>query len=375
MNAAKRRQAGADRVRTAPQPAPPPPFGAGSLLALALALAACDLPTDAPILDSRWLFEVQSTTLGIEGLLPDSVSIDEGAFVVEASPVEGSEELGALCSECSTDAGRAPKPSFSSSFEERGDLPSGVASGEVSGGSVELTLVHDFGFDPIRPPGGAPGTLEITLTEEAGGRMLATLALDGAADSLPPGAAYARTIPLNAGSIGGALSLTLEVTSPAGGEDDAHWVTIDARQSVRITARPVGVRLSSVRTEILGRTADLSPAEVNVSGVDGGIVDRIQSGSFVLEVANPFGASMDAVMHITQEGDTVVSKTFQVPDSPSSSASLELTADEFRAFLGKPNVMLAGSGSVTSPSGAVMITPTMEMQIDGKIDLVLRVGS
>lgn len=348
-------------------------------MALAVAtmlLTACELPTGAPIIDTRWLFEVQSTTIGVEGLLPDSVSIEDGAFAVEATSVTASETLGTLCPDCiSPDRDRVPKPSFVNSFNEEADLPSGLTSGDLSSGAVELTLAHDFGFDPIRPPGGEAGELTITLTETAGGRELAKLVLQGTNVSLPPGANFSRTLPINPGSVGRALSLTLDVTSPAGGEDQAHWVPIEASQSVRITASPVDVRLASARTDILGRTADLAPAEVNVSGVDIGIVDRIQSGAFVLQFANPFGAVLDARMHITQEGDTVVSKAFNVPDDPTSNTSVDLTADEFRSFLGKPEVMLTGSGVVTSPAGGVVVTPTMEVRIDGNIDLVLRVGS
>lgn len=345
-----------------------------SALAVGLGVG-CNVPTDAPVIDSRWLFEVHSTTIGVEGLLPDSVSIDDGAFAVEATPVAASEDLGGLCPDCRTGpGGSVPKPAFSGSFEARASLPSGLSSGEVASGTVQLELVHNFGFDPIRPPGGAPGSLVATLTEETGGRVVARLELDGATDSLPPDASFSAMLPLAPGSIGGALSMRFEVESPAGGTSAAHRVSINAQNHVRATATPMDVRLSSVRTDVLGRSASLEPAEVDVAGVDAGIVDRIQSGALVLEFANAFGAAMDAQLHIVQEADTVVSKPFKVTDGPNSTTSVELTADEFRAFLGKPGVMLAGSGVVTSPADGISLTPVMEVRIDGKIDLVLRIG-
>lgn len=363
------------RLRATPLRAVRQRVARASALATGLLVAGCDVPTGAPIIDSRWLFDVHTTTIGVEGLLPDSVSIDDGAFAVEASPVVASEELGDLCPTCRTSpAELVPKPAFTGSFEARANLPSGLSSGEIASGDVQLTFVHDFDFDPIRPSGGAPGSLVATLTEEAGGRVLARLEFDGATDSLPPGWGFSATLPLAPGAIGGALAMRFEIESPAGGTAVAHRVSIDAQDQVRATATPVNVRLSSARTDVLGRSASLEPAEVDVAGVDVGIVDRIHSGALVLEIANAFGAALDAQLHIVQEGDTVVSKPFKVPGAPTSTTSVELTADEFRAFLGKPGVMLAGAGVVTSPADGIVLTPVMEVQIDGKIDLVLRVG-
>lgn len=347
------------------------PVGA---LVVGVLAATCNVPTDAPIIDTRWLFEVHSTTIGVEGLLPDSVSIGEGAFAVDAASVETVEELGDICDECPRE-GRVPKPAFTASFEKRANLPSGLTSGDLASGGVEFALVHDFGFDPLRPPGGATGSLVATLRDEAEGRMLARLAIDGATDSLPPGVTFSRTVLLEPGAIGGTLSMRFEIDSPAGGQADSQWVSVDAGDHVRATATPVDVRLSAARTDVLGRTASLDPSEVDVAGVDPGIVDRIQSGALVLEFANAFGAALDAHLHILQGGDTVVSKPFKVSDEPNSTTSLDMTADEFRAFLGKPDVMLTGTGLVTAPAGGIVVTPAMEVQIDGKIDLVLRVGS
>ena len=44
-----------------------------------------------------------------------------------------------------------------------------------------------------------------------------------------------------------------------------------------------------------------------------------------------------------------------------------------KADSGKPNIVLTGSGTVSS-TGPVTVTPTMEMVLDGSMDLTLRLG-
>jgi len=338
--------------------------------------AACSIPTDIPVIDSRWVFEAKSTTIGVAGLLPSGVSVSGGAFAVEIEPVTAGSTLGALCAECAAAAGRrVPKPAFTGSFTATATLPSDVSSAELSSGRMTLSFFHDFSFDPLRPPGGSPGNLAVVLTE-AGGREVGRLSLNGASDSLPSGTAVEREVALTAGTVGNELSVEIEMNSPAGGREDAeHFVVLAATDQMWATATPRGIQMSSARVDARGRRVTIESADIGVDGVDGGIVERIQSGVIVLDVANPFAVGLDGEMRITRGGETVVAKDFVLTPAARSSASVALTAEEFRTFLGHADVALEGSGVVTSsPTGGFVVAPDMEVAISTKVDLTLRVG-
>lgn len=339
-----------------------------------LSIACSSIPTDIPVVDSRWVFEVKSTTIGVDGLLPAGVSVSGDAFAVAVDSVTAESSLRDLCAECedALDA-PVPKPAFNGRLTATAMLPAAMSSAELAAGDVAFVFRHDFDFDPLRPAGGTPGRLTVVLTE-AGGREVARLVLDGNTDSLPPNAAVARTVALTPGAVGARFAMTIEIDSPAGGRDARHLVLLRAGDRVKVSAAPAGVRVSSARVNVAGRRVSIVPAEIGVEDVDGGIVDRIQSGAIVLDIANPFGTGLTAQMRIFRDGEIVVAKDFMVAPTPNSTVSFDLTADEFRTFLGRSGVQLGGSGVVTSPARAIVVAPSMEVEIDGKVDLTLRVG-
>ncbi len=345
------------------------------IVTAALLAASCDLPTSAPILETKWLFEVRSTAIGVEGLLPAGVALEAGVFAVAVDPGQAGKGLDELCPACRELQGRsAPKPAFTGSVADTLSLPAEVVSAELSAGSVELSFRHNFGFDPLRPPGGEAGSFTVVVSE-IGGRELARAVVDGAADSLPPGRPFRRVLALAPGAVGPEVLFTASIASPAGGLDREHWIHFKADQRLDATVAPTGLSVSSARVGVVGRQAEIEPAAVDVEAVDAGIVDRIADGAFVLDVTNPFGVGMDAELVIVQGDSAVVRKDFAVSEQAASIVSVPLSADEFRSFLGKAGVVLSGSGTVTSPTGGVRVAPEMEVTIDGNVELVLRVGS
>ena len=347
----------------------------GLVLTVALAPASCDLPTSAPVLETKWLFEVRSTTIDVDGLLPTGVTRDAGAFSVAVDPGQAGQGLDELCPLCLELQGRsAPKPAFTGGVADTLDLPASVVSADLATGSVELSFHHDFDFDPLRPPGGQAGSFTVTVSE-IGGRELARAVLDGAADSLPPGEPYRRTLALAPGTVGPQVVVAVSIASPAGGRDREHWVRFAADQSIRASVAPAGLSVSSAVVDVVGRQTEIEPAAADVEGVDGAIVDRIATGAFVLEIANPFGVGLDAEFVIVQGDSAVVRKDFQVSQDATSTESIPLSAEEFRSFLGKADVVLGGSATVVSPTGGVRVAPDMEVKIDGNVELVIRAGS
>lgn len=341
---------------------------------------ACSIPTDLPVVDSRWVLEVQSTTIGVDGLLPAGVTLAGTSgpgggrvFAAEIAPVTEESSLASLCTECPETDEPVFKPAFTGRITARAPLPADVSSAGLVSGAVALRLRHDFSFDPIRPPGGNRGRLTVSIAE-AGGREIGRLELRGDADSLPPDRIAEHDIVLAAGLIEGELSMSIEIESPEGGRGAESRVRLGSTDRFVATAAPSDLRLSAAHVAVVGRRVSIEPAEIGVEGVDGGIVDRIQSGAVVFDIANAFRAGLDATMHIRRDGQAVVSKDFTVGDAANSTVSLELTADEFRSFLGQPGVTLVGSGVVTSPAGGIVVTPEMVVDIGGKVDLTVRVG-
>ena len=74
-----------------------PPRAVLAALAACVPLPGCEIPTDVPIVEQRWLIPVEETTLGVDELLPDGVAVSGNDFDVSVDPVSTSETLGALC--------------------------------------------------------------------------------------------------------------------------------------------------------------------------------------------------------------------------------------------------------------------------------------
>ena len=82
-----------------------------------LLLAACDIPTDVPVLEQRWIIPVEETTLGVDRLLPSGITVSGSNFDVSVDPLTTSETLSSLCSSCVALNGLVvPAPAFTSSF-------------------------------------------------------------------------------------------------------------------------------------------------------------------------------------------------------------------------------------------------------------------
>src|SRR5262245_41544893 len=107
----------------------------------ALSLAACDIPTEPPKLDQRWIIPAKSTTIDVAQLLPTGVSLVGSAFSVNVSPVTVSQTLATSCPACSAVNGlSAPVPAFSSNITSTVVLPANVSAATLSAGTVNLSI-------------------------------------------------------------------------------------------------------------------------------------------------------------------------------------------------------------------------------------------
>ncbi len=334
-----------------------------------LTLAACDIPTSPPQVEQRWILPVEQATLGVGELLPEGVQDDGSSFLVTVPPVTVVERLTDLCESCTALNGLvAPKPGFEDSLDVTTELPDGVSGAALQSASVRVDIHNGFGFDPLRPGGSGTGTLTVEVRAGVGGEVLGRLTMDGANESLPADATVSRMLPLAAATVGTTFQAAVHIDSPAGDP-----VVIDMSDELTVTATPITVRLASVLVDVSGEAVALDPVALDVAGIDEAITDHIETGAVLLDVTNPFGVALDAVLEIRHPDGSVV-KNVTIPADASSTVSVPYGAEELRAFLGKADVTLMGTGSVSAGAGAITVTPGQELVLDGKIDLTLTLG-
>lgn len=341
-------------------------------MAAVLPLAGCDIPTDIPRLESRWIVPAEETRFSVGELLPGSVTLtpDSSAFLVDFDPAIFSESLGTLCPLCAAADGLSvPKPPFDDVLTEAIDFPAEVSAVSILDGQVEMEIVNGLNFDPLNPAADATGSMTLTITDSADGDILGTLVLDGTTTPLLPGDTLVRTLDLVAGTVEGGLVASARVISPLGDP-----ITVDAGLFISVRATATNVRVASVAVDVSGRAVDLDPVELDVDEVDADISDRIVSGAFILDVTNPFGVSADFTLRV--DGPTIapIQKTAAIPGDAQSRVRIEFTGTELRSFLGQPGVVLSGGADVDPAAGVLTLTPGQELVLTAEFDLTLEIG-
>jgi hypothetical protein len=345
---------------------------------LAGATGACDIPTEAPQWEQRWIVPADRTTVGVEELLPDKVWVtpDRSAFTVRVDPVSFHESLGSLCPACAPwDGLFVPKPAFRGDFHESVDLPEDVEEVQARSGRVEVVARNAFGFDPLRPPGGSPGTVTVSLRDGGpDGPLLDRLVVDGATTSFGPGSLLTRVLEYS-GPVGATLTVSVDVDSPAGGLDPADRVLVSLVDEIQVTATPQLLEVTSAVIRVAGRSFDLIDTDLEVEELDQELVDRVRSGAFLMEISNPW--SVAAAIDLTISGPTMgppITKNVMVPAASYSSVRVDFTQAELRSFLGEPGVTLSGEGTVATGIGPVTLAPKQVLVVQTRLDLVLLVG-
>ena len=345
---------------------------AGLLIVLA-ALAGCDVPTSLPIFDVRWVFPVEETSISVVELLPANVDTAGGNFVVTPNVVL-SETFGSLCPVCVGSGGvPVPKPAFLVSFNQTGSLPTDVVSAVLVAGSISLAVVNNLGFDPINPAAAPPptGTFTVTIYDtDISGNQLGQVILDGAnGDAIPAGPS---TVPitLTAGTVSSTIFAEITLDSPAG---DA--VPIDLAAGFTVTVGDVSV--SSVTLNVAGLSVNTGTDTLDVEDVGTDITDRIQEGSLILDIQNPFGVGVNLSLDISDGGlpplFLPINKNVAITSAATSTVTVGFTQGELQRFLGQADVLVSGTGTVVAPSPAtVTATDVLVIQVD--LDLTLEIS-
>lgn len=332
------------------------------LLAVGICIlaAGCDIPTEPPIVQQRWILPFEAVTLDQSELLPSSVSIVGSIYDVALPDASASETLGNLCPSCAAvDGLLVPVPAFQGSFTSVDGLPNDVLEAEVSSGSVTLAITNGLSFDPIADS----GSVTITIRGAGGGPTLGSLVLDGSVDSLPAGSVTNRTLLLSSGTVVSALETSFSIDSKGGTVS-----TIDVDDMIDVSVSNGSLQVGSVIIDIAGNSATLTEQPFDVEDLDEDIVDLIESGAVVMNVTNPFGVTFVGTITLGS-----VTKDVSIPLDTASTVTVAYTGDELRTILGGSDVMFSGFGALGG--GPATIQAGDELMIDPTIDLIIELGS
>jgi hypothetical protein len=341
-------------------------------------LSSCDIPTEAPQLEQDWLFPLTETSIHVGELLPADVGLtqDSSAFTVEVEPIVFEENLGTLCPECDgLDGLTVPKPAFTGEFAESVALPDEVISVQVQEGLVVVEAENQFSFDPLRPPGGERGSFILSLRDGGPtGPVLSQTTVDGQDTSFGPGESITRELEYT-GAVGSTLWITLVVDSPAGGQEPGNWVLVDLDDAISVTATPEDIEAESAVIDVAGEVFAFGTTSLDVEDLSQDMVDNLVSGSLKLEVVNPWAVA--GILNLTITGPTMAEPVViiaSVPATLTSMVQVELSQADLQSFLGEPNVVVVGQGTVDQGAGSVTLTPDQNMIIDTELALTILIG-
>jgi len=326
-----------------------------------LLLVGCDVPTDPPILEQRWVVPIEETALSVDEFLPSGVTIVGSNFSVSIDPFLATSSLATMCPACTALNGlTVPLPAFSTSLSASKTLPADVFAATIASAEVAVAVQNGLSFDPIA--GG--GSLTITISDGQGGTTLGEVVVTGA--TMSPGGTLTRTVSIGASSIGATLFASVEVVSVGG-----QVALIETSEQVTVTATTTSLLASSATVDVGTQFVEFDPEELDVEDIGSDVVKQIQEGSIVLDITNPFGVSIEGSIVIGTEQNPVT-KSLSIGSGSTSSVTITYTNAELRQWLGQPGVTFSGSGTATG--GSVTVSPSDELTIDITLDATIRIG-
>jgi hypothetical protein len=355
--------------------------------------SACAFPTESPNWDMTWNLPVPDNngmSIGVASFLPSGVSVINNAsgaptaFSVAVSSIPGiSRSLGTQCPSCPS--ATAPKPAFTAPQATTTINLGTTALNSATlftGSQIVITLTNGFGFDPINPPGGTPGTITLSVTN--GSATLGTLTLQGPTQTIPSGQTRQFTIPLSGTiNLSSPLSVSMTMDSPQGGTDGQYWVTMSPSQTFGATATAT-INISNANVSIAAQTLTPTATPIDLSEVDSSVVNRIVNdnqnrGTMFLTVTNPFTVGANATITFQSPATvpvsqriTPITKTISIAAAANGTTpnvqklSIALTGQELRRMFGRDLEAVFGG---TTQAGNIAVTPTLKIAVSSRIQV------
>jgi hypothetical protein len=338
-----------------------------------VALAACEFPTEPPKWEQTWKVPGESITVSVAELLPAGVALtaDSSAFVTDAPGTTLSLSLTELCgSACEAAHGfSVPKPEFQDTLRTTSALPGDLVSATLSGGSLNATLAHTFSFDPLRPsqdPANPRGYLVVRVTSS--GNVVAFDSIHGDDTGFPSGTTLSPGLTVNPVAVADSLDIEVAIYSPQG--DNA---TIDTTSTLTVDVATSTLEISEATVNASAITIDPVTTVMDFGGVDSTLVERIQSGALLFDIANPF--TVTGTLDVSFQGPsfTPIQRTLSIAQGTYAD-SIAFSGDELRSILGGEAVDVVASGNVAAAGGTVTVTPTQRLVLDNEFQLVILIG-
>jgi hypothetical protein len=317
----------------------------------------------------------EDTAIPVGSFLPGQVTEEGGEFVISVSGGSIARSLGELCSACGAFNGTvAPKPAFTTLLQSEVAFPVDLDSLVLTGGTIQVRVANQLGFDPIRPAaadGSARG--QITITIRNGATVLGVHIIDGVASSFAHGTTRLETVTFTAAglprTIGGTVGFEVTITSPAGDP-----VAINTAASLSVEAADAAVAASAAMVRVQARTVTAAPMTLDLSGLEADLTDRVQRGALLLDLENPFAVGGTLTATLSAPGVTLVRPLDVTPGS--SQARLSFSGAELRSLFGPAPVGLSVSGALSAASdGLVTVRPGQQLTAAGRLELFVRTNN
>jgi hypothetical protein len=326
-------------------------------------LAACDIPTGLPRFETRIAIPLDGTRLRVSQLVPAGVSVTPAAFHIGVAAASGSRSLAQMCgTPCTSAAGLVvPKPAFTDAFSLTSALPASIVSATLASGEAEIRVAHTFAWDPLRPPGSTTnGVLRVVLRSagrEVGRDSITTFA-----------APVTRVIALAPGVVNSSVVVEVSIVSPAGSA-----VFINTSSSIGITVQPRNITAAAAHVLVQNRAVSAEALSLDLTRVEDDVRDRVQRGSVILAIDNPFTVAGELELRLNVPGVVDVRRAVALAQG-ATSVRVDLSRDEARALLGRM-VDVSLAGPVSQTAGAVALLPTDAVIISPVVSLILEIGS
>jgi hypothetical protein len=314
-------------------------------------------------------------TISVASLLPGQVTETATEFVISVNGGAIGRTLGDICSPCAPLNGlTAPKPAFTTTLRSEVPFPVDLDSIVLTRGSIRIRVTNGLTFDPIRPSAAAGSTRgQITITIRNGTTVLGVHTIAGTTTAFAPGSTLLETVTFSEiglpRTIGGTVGLEVTLTSPQGDP-----VLIDNSAFITIEAADAAVGASAAMVRVQNRAVSATPMTLDLGGIDSELTDRVQRGSLLLDIDNPFAIGGTLTATLSAPGVTLVRSLDVAPGV--SQVALAYSGAELRSLFGPAPVSLAVAGPVSAtPAGLVTIRPGEQLVATGSLELYLAMKS
>lgn len=301
---------------------------------------------------------------GLADLATPDLSFEDGTVTVDVEPVCVTWTLGELCPGCQD--GEHPLPQLNITNKRTWELPDDLDEGvsvesvSISGGVVEVSLLHELGFTPIRA-----GELELVVRSLGTESELLRFGLD---EDLVSGLPTHLRLDFDERPVtvtrGIEVLFRFQSTSRPG---LPPTVTVD--RSAAITAH---ISITSLKLAFADLQVDveLDPEEHPINFGDQGVdelVDRVNEAMILVTISNPFPVRVEGTLVIGERRTRV-----EIAPEDTSVLSVRYSRDDLRSLLHE-EATWSLPGRVAS-DGVVRLDTSKEITLEVATDTTIEVG-